>query len=340
MRLSFLLSAFAMAASPALAQDFTNAGSLGEGQVLIEEWTIPYEDTRPRDPFTTDGERIWFVGQRGDYLGWLYRETGEIGRWDMPEGTGPHNQIVDAEGMVWFAGNRDAYIGRYDPETGQLLRVDMPDGIPRDPHTLIFDQGGQYLWFTAQGANRIGRLNVSTFDLDIIDVPTENARPYGIEIDANGTVWVVLLGTNKLAAVNPDTLQLAEVVLPREEARPRRIGITDNGYIWYVDYAGGYVGGFDPATNAVQEWAAPAGENSRPYGMAVDDQNRIWFVETGIQPNNFVGFDPMTGEFFSQTPVPSGGGTLRHMQFFEPTGEIWFGADTNTIGRAVVRPQP
>ncbi|WP_421787396.1 virginiamycin B lyase family protein [Hyphobacterium sp.] len=325
-------------AAPALAQDFTNAGDRDADDVLIEEWTIPYENSRPRDPFTADGERIWFVGQRDDYLGWLYPRTGEIGRLDLPEGTGPHNQIVDADGNVWIAGNRDAYIGRYTPASNQFMRIDMPNGVPRDPHTLIMDAGGQYLWFTAQGANRIGRLNVATNELDVIDVPTENARPYGIEIDGNGTVWVVLLGTNKLAAIHPDTLQLAEITLPRAEARPRRIGVTDNGYVWYVDYAGGYIGAFDPETNGVQEWRAPSAENSRPYGMAVDAQNRIWFVETGVEPNNFVGFDPATESFFSQTPVPSGGGTLRHMQFFAPTGEIWFGADTNTIGRAVVMP--
>lgn len=339
MRPALLPLAFLLAAAPAAAQDFTNTGTLDADDVLIEEWTIPHEDTRPRDPFTADGERVWFVGQRGDYLGWLEPATGETGRLDLPAGTGPHNQIVDAEGHIWIAGNRDAYIGRYDPDTGQFMRVEMPNGVPRDPHTLIMDQGGQYLWFTAQGANKIGRLNVSTFELDIVDVATDSARPYGIEIAADGMVWVVLLGTNKIASVHPDTLQLTEYTLPREGTRPRRIGITDNGYVWYVDYAEGYVGAFDPATNGVQEWRAPNADNSRPYGMAVDAQNRIWFVETGPETNNFVGFDPVTETFFSQTPVPSGGGTIRHMQFFEPNGEIWFGADTNTIGRAVVMPQ-
>lgn len=339
MRLAVLPSALLVFATPVAAQDFSNAGNLEADDVLIEEWTIPYEDTRPRDPFTADGSRVWFVGQRGDYLGWLEPESGEIGRLDLPAGTGPHHQIVDAEGHIWIAGNRDAYIGRYDPASGQFTRVEMPDGVPRDPHTLIMDQGGQYLWFTAQGANRIGRLNVSTFELDIVDVATEGARPYGIDIDANGTVWVVLPGTNKIAAVNPQTLQLVEITLPRDGARPRRIGVTDNGYVWYVDYAEGYVGAFDPSTNGVQEWRAPNAENSRPYAMAVDADNRIWFVETGPEVNNFVGFDPETESFFSQTPVPSGGGTIRHMQFYEPAGEIWFGADTNTIGRAVVMPQ-
>ena len=49
-----------------------------------------------------------------------------------------------------------------------------------------------------------------------------------------------------------------------------------------------------------------------------------------------VGFDPATGEFFSQTDIPSGGGTVRHMVYYEPAGELWFGTDTNYIGRAAI----
>lgn len=90
----------------------------------------------------------------------------------------------------------------------------------------------------------------------------------------------------------------------------------------------------DPATGAVQEWRTPGGEGSRPYAMTVDDRDRLWFVETGADPNQFVGFDPATEEFFSVTPVPSGGGTVRHMVFDPQTNSVWFGADANTIGRA------
>ena len=43
---------------------------------------------------------------------------------------------------------------------------------------------------------------------------------------------------------------------------------------------------------------APGGASSRPYAMAADSAGRIWLVETGPQPNRFVGFDPSTGSFF------------------------------------------
>ena len=53
-------------------------------------------------------------------------------------------------------------------------------------------------------------------------------------------------------------------------------------------------------------WDNPGGERSRPYGVAIDADDRVWFVETGSSPNKFVGFDPATENFFSIVEVDSG----------------------------------
>lgn len=70
--------------------------------------------------------------------------------------------------------------------------------------------------------------------------------------------------------------------------------------------------------------------------MAVDDKGRLWVVESGPQPNRVVGFDPETEKVFAIAPVPSGGGTVRHMVFAPSTKEFWFGTDKDTIGRVKV----
>ena len=72
--------------------------------------------------------------------------------------------------------------------------------------------------------------------------------------------------------------------------------------------------------------------------MAVDAEDRLYFVESGIRPNRFVGFDPATEDFFAMSEIDSGGGTVRHMYYHPPTGDIWFGTDTNNIGRARIAP--
>ena len=80
----------------------------------------------------------------------------------------------------------------------------------------------------------------------------------------------------------------------------------------------------------------PGGAQSLPYAMAADDRGRIWAVDTGPQPNRLVGFDPQGARFFASTPIPSGGGTVRHMVFEAGKRQIWFGTDNDTIGRARV----
>ncbi len=321
-----------------LAGMMTAASAFAEETVDIREWKVPYENTRPRDPFAQSATSVWFVGQVGGYVGHLDTQTGEIVKYDLPDGEGPHNLIVGKDGIVWYAGNRTGVIGRFDPKTKEIEEIPMPDEAARDPHTLIFDEGEENIWFTVQGGNFMGRLNIESRDVDLIPSKTERSRPYGIKMAPDGSIWVALFGTYKLAHINPETLELTEIDLPREGALPRRLEITSDGRVWYGDYIKGVLGVYDPDQKTFKEWDMPQGERARPYGMAVDSQDRIWMVATGVDPNVFLGFDPETEEFFSATDVPSGGGTIRHMHYYQPAGAIWFGTDTNYVGRAVVEP--
>lgn len=318
------LATSAAAALPAQAPD-------------IKEWPVPWERTRPRDPYVDAQNRVWFVGQAGHYVAYLDPQSGGFKRYELEPGAGPHNQIVDAAGFVWFAGNRVGYIGRLDPRDGAITKYPMPDSSVRDPHTLVFDKAGD-IWFTAQGGNAVGKLTVKTGEVRLLKVPTPRARPYGIVIDSKNHPWIVLFGTHKLATVDPATMTLREIELPRAETRPRRIAITSDDRIWYGDYAAGKLGRYDPVTGKVDEWQLPGGPTSRPYAMASDDGDRVWVAQTGAQPNTLVAFDAKSGTFVNETQVPSGGGTVRHMVFHAPSRSIWFGTDNNTVGRALVAP--
>ncbi len=304
--------------------------------VDIREWEVPWAGSRPRDPYVGPDGLVWFVGQTADYVASLNPETDEFTRFELEAGTGPHNLIVDHDGVIWYAGNRASHIGRLDPKDGSIKKYPMPDPAAKDPHTLVFNSEGD-IWFTLQQSNMVGHLDTGTGEVRLVAVPTPKARPYGIKVDSGGRPWIVLLGTNKLATVDPETFILTEIEMPRPDtARPRRLEIDSSNRIWYVDYVGGRLGRYDPGTGVFKEWITPSGEKYQPYGMAMDDRERLWHVESGANPNRFVGFDPETETFFSITPVPSGGGTVRHMHYDALRRAIWFGADTNTIGRALV----
>ena len=316
---------------------WTPQGAANE-TVDIREWEVPWSDSRPRDPFVEPSGRVWFVGQRGDYVASLNPEDGEFERFDLEAGTGPHNLIVAGDGddaIIWYAGNRNALIGRLDPRTGEIQKFQMPIEAARDPHTLVFDAAGD-IWFTVQGGNFVGRLATDSGEVSLLEVPTRNARPYGIELNSQNEPWAVAFGSNRLLRIHRDKWSLEEVELPNAKSRPRRMAITSDDRVWYVDYALGRLGRYSPQDNSFKEWDLPSGTESRPYGMAVDRDDRIWLVETGVMPNRFVGFDTQSEKFISGTDIPSGGGTIRHMYYHEPSGAIWFGTDTNHVGRAKV----
>lgn len=329
-RFPLALLAAALAPLPLAAQAATDT-------IVIKEWTVPWERTRPRDPSVDPLGKVWFVGQSGNYVARFDPATERFERFEIDPGTNPHTVVMDRAGNAWYAGNRNARIGRIDARTGEIRRFMMPDSAARDPHTIAFNSRGE-LWFTLQNSNMVGRLNPADGQIRLVRMVTPRSRPYGIVVDKNDVPWFDLFGTNKIGTIDPRTMELKEYPLPWPDARPRRIALTSDGMVWYGDYVRGTLGRLEPATGRVVEFPLPAGRTSLPYAIMSDDQDRIWAVETGVQPNRFVGFDAKTEKIVSMTSVPGGAGTIRHMEFDPRTGRIWFGTDNNTLGFAQVRP--
>lgn len=318
-----ILTAAVFVVAPVAAQELN--------PIELTEWQVPWERTRPRDPFAFDTTQVWFVGQTGDYAAYLNSATGEFERFNLEDGAGPHNLVVAEDGFVWYSGNRAYHIGKLDPRSGEIAKFRTES---RDPHTLVLDHSGD-IWFTAQQSNRIGKLTMADERVVEMDVATPRSRPYGIKIDSHNRPWIALFGTNRIATVAED-MTIKEIVLPHEDTRPRRLEITSDDRVWWTDYSRGFVGMYDPKTEAFREWALPGGLRSMPYGSATDDNDVIWMVESGLEPNQFVGFDTRTEKIISVTHIESGGGTVRHMMYHAPTRTVWFGTDTNYVGRARV----
>jgi virginiamycin B lyase len=301
--------------------------------LAVQEWAVPWEG-RPRDPYVAPNGLVWFVGQAGNYIAHLDPKTGKFERYEIDDGTHPHNLVVAPDGMVWFTGNRNARLVKLEPKSRKLTTYRMPEGKADDPHTMVLDQAGN-VWFTAQNAAAIGRRDAKSGEIRLWDMGS-GTRPYGIELDAKERPWVVLFGTNAIETIDPATMKERRFELP-EGARPRRIAVTKDG-IWYGDYARGFLGRLDPATGKVTEFALPAGPSSLPYAMTSDDKGKIWLAETGVTPNRLVAFDPGVGRFTDSVATEGGNepNTVRHMVFYKPTREIWYGTDRNTVGRLKV----
>ena len=316
------------------------------GGVPLQEFTVPWgRDGRPRDAAVSpvDGA-VFFVGQEGqaptgNYVARLDPKTGKFRKYELDPGTNPHSCLVDAHGYVWYTGNRNGTIGRIDPKSGEITRFRIPDTTVKDPHTMVFDKSGN-VWFTAQQSNAVGFLDVATgkFRLARPTPPAgrRTALPYGIVLDSKGRPWFNLFGTNTIGTIDPATMAIRTFKLASDSTLDRRIGITTDDQVFYADYSRGRIGRLDPATGKVDDWPLPGGPGALPYGMAIDDQNRVWVAETGSQPNRLIGFDPKSGRVFSNTAIPGERNTVRHMFYDRKTRQLWFGMDAGVIVKADV----
>ena len=80
----------ALALAPAVpAQQQTSAAAQPP---VINEWPVPWERTRPRDPFVASDGRVWFVGQEGHYLAVFDTVSHQFTRYPLDPGTGPPNE--------------------------------------------------------------------------------------------------------------------------------------------------------------------------------------------------------------------------------------------------------
>jgi virginiamycin B lyase len=301
-----------------------------QGDVFdLQEWPVEWGG-RTRDPAVAPDGKVWFVGQAGNYIANLDPASAAQKRYEIEAGTNPHTLIVDDKGIVWYAGNRNGRIGRLDPATGAIKVITT--GEARDPHTMVFDGKG-HIWFTSQGSNRVGRLHMATEKVDLVTPNDTPSNPYGIKIDSKGTVWVALLRVGMVAKIDPVTLAVTRFKQGAETSRSRRLDVLGDGTVWFGDEARGMLGRLNPVTGEVKEWPAPGGAESRPYALTRDDQDRIWFTETGAN-KRLVGFDPKTEKFFANIEVS---GTIRNMYFDKKTRTMWFGTDANTVGRIALK---
>ena len=317
--------------------------------VANNEWEVPNlsgnaprnpgtHPDRPRDPYVAPDGSVFFVGQAGNYIARLDPKSGEFKKFEIDPGTNPHTLIIDPQGMVWYAGNRNAMIGKLDPRTGEITRYKMTDSTVRDPHTMVFDKDGN-IWFTNQQSHAVGHLNTKTGALRYVRTsePGTRSNPYGIVLDSKGHPWFDLFAQNKIGTIDPATMQLKVFTLPQERSRPRRIAITSDDIIWYGDYSLGFLGRLDPKTGKIDEIPMPGGGGSLPYGMASDDQDRIWVSENTQNGTRLLGYDPKTKKFFATINIgKQANNTIRHMYFDKKTGLLWYGTDQGTIGRAEV----
>jgi virginiamycin B lyase len=176
---------------------------------------------------------------------------------------------------------------------------------------------------------------LTDLQIDYWTVPWENSRPRDPDLDRSGVVWFVGQTGDYVASFDPKNEQFKKIDLDKGSG-PHNLIVGEDHSIWYSGNRAADIGRLDPKTRQVKEWLPPTGEKARPYAMAIDDRGRIWFADSGAQPNRLMAFDPKSEQFVVDTELTNARGAVRHMVFHKPGRALWFGTDTNYLVRVKV----
>src|ERR1700756_1024771 len=126
------------------------------------------------------------------------------------------------------------------------------------PHDVYPAPDGT-VWFTAQSAGKLGRLDPRTGKSDLIALGPD-AAPHGVIDGPDGAAWVTEGGQNAIARVDPATraVKLFPLAKDRRNANLNTATFDRRGVLWFTGQNGVY-GRLDPKSGTVAVFDAPRG---------------------------------------------------------------------------------
>ncbi len=235
------------------------------------------------------------------------RPPGERCRTDAAGGNCPSRTAVDLRGAVYVA-NRAFF------NQGTVTKI---AGLPSD----CIDRNGNGIIDTSgdrEGDGVIERTVSGEFlgqndecILWTVDVGRVGAVPRAIAVDAAGTVWVGLHESGQAVQLDPTNGSvLRSVALPLSAFgpfRPYGAAADGRGNVWFVEVFSGRIVSVEAASGRVGPVRTAASRRancSGSYGIAIDDQDRVWIA--GFVCAAAFRYDPSTDRFFDVVLPNSG----------------------------------
>lgn len=303
----------------------------------LKEWAFGGPTNYVHDVELGDDGKLYGVDMSADRIWILDRTSNEIEfvQWEdnglplggllsgavAPLGTfnayhGPHSIVNGPDGLLYTTNSLAAEIGIFDPRTRETVFVPT-GGDTIYPHTLRFDNAG-VLWFTFALSNQIGRMDIHSRKITIIDLPSN-----GVWRWITDAIFPTILKVASWFGKKDMHIALSHHQTTGEgrEVLNLPYGIDINpmdGSIWYSKLYADYIGRVDPITLKVEEYPTPY---PGPRRLRFANDGTLWIpsFDSGV----LMKFDTKTREFIKHYPLP----VLAENEFETPYA---VGIDPNT----------
>ncbi|HKP18821.1 MAG TPA: histidine phosphatase family protein [Gaiellaceae bacterium] len=184
------------------------------------------------------------------------------------------------------------------------------------PHDVAPAADGS-VWYTAQGAGRLGRLDPATGKSTLVELGAGSA-PHGVIVGPDGAAWVTDGGLNAIVRVDHETLAVDRFPLPLSAgyANLNTATFDRRGVLWFTGQSGIY-GRLDPKTRALRVFRSPGGPG--PYGIATTPRGEVWYAS--LAGSHVARIDVRTGKATVLRPPTRGQGARRIWS--DSHGRLW-----------------
>jgi virginiamycin B lyase len=178
-----------------------------------------------------------------------------------------------------------AIVGRVDAnEWAKLAIRSRPPEVTLREYR-VFDGAGPHdvapardgtVWFTAQAAGELGRLDPGTGRVRRVRLGAGSA-PHGVIVGPDDAAWVTDGGLNAIVRVDSRSSRVRRFPLPRDRAAANLNTATfdSRGILWFTGQAGIY-GRLDPRSGRMRVFDAPRGPGA--YGISTTPAGGVWYA--------------------------------------------------------------
>lgn len=276
---------------------FTLPGANAIGRLVVTTSTnftftifdVPTAASEPYD-LAFDGTYIWFTEKAGNKIGRLTVANGNIVEYPVPTANSQPTGIdVAPNGKVWFVQKTGNKIASFDPTNSQFSETPYTRSGGQLEDVAV--ESATKIWFTAPGVNRAVQFVTTNSSFVEVVVSDFGVPPYPaatIAMGQDGAPWIAAETKDLVGRFTPGTLALWRwYQTPTAGGGTYGIAPASSGnlqYVWFTERDAGRVGLLLTRSTGqlISIVDRPLGSpNSRPLGVAVDDDGHAWIAESG-----------------------------------------------------------
>src|SRR4030095_14739884 len=223
---------------------------------------------------TGDGT-VWFTIDSSNAIGRLRNGKIEKVR-KRTESLEPLGLAAEPGGSVWYADAQARVISRVAND-GTITAFDLATPVARLGRMAVAPDGAG--WFAEPTLVRVTRLKDGVFTRHPVGrfagAGEALVAPFGIAVDAQGTVWATLQGANKLVRISTSG-EMTAFEVPTRHSGPGDVAVDTTGTVWLLELSANKVARV--ARGRFEEFAVPT-PNAGLTALAVAPDGSAWFTE-------------------------------------------------------------